>query len=225
MAITLRGRRHVVAFLENALVSVELETGRPLWKHVFSRGYDEHAASPLYEEPLLMVSSPFRSGSQTYRLEIGEPDSADAGPPEVSAKRVWHSRKMSNDVASSVLVDGYVYGFDLRDIQSKAHRPSRGKFTCMELATGDVRWTTDRVGHASLIVADGKLILFNDSGEVLLARASHEGYEELARTQVFGDEICWTAPAGSPWKSRVRNLPSCARRRASMYLSLKSICI
>ena len=36
--ITLAGRRHVVAFLENTLVSVDLETGRSLWKLDFSAG-------------------------------------------------------------------------------------------------------------------------------------------------------------------------------------------
>lgn len=29
---------------------------------------------------------------------------------------------MSNDVASSVLDDGFIYGFDLRDIQTSLHR-------------------------------------------------------------------------------------------------------
>jgi len=202
--VTFGAQRHVVALLKNALVGVDLETGRPLWKHSFSQGYDEHAASPLYAEPHLMVCRPFRKGATTYRLEVDEPDSADTGPPDIVACRVWQSRKMSNDVASSVLVDGYVYGFDLRDAQAKANRPSRGTFTCMELATGEVRWTTDRVGHASLIVADGKLILFNDTGEVLLARASPKGYEELARAKVFHDEICWTAPALSQGRLYLR---------------------
>ncbi|NQT16913.1 MAG: PQQ-like beta-propeller repeat protein, partial [Planctomycetes bacterium] len=193
--ITLAGRRHVVAFLENTLVLVDLKTGHPLWKQDFSSGYDEHSAFPLYEEPHLMVTSPFRGGSEMVRLDCVDPAPSADAPSEVAATRVWFSRKMSNDVASSVAVDGYVYGFDLRDIQSKAHRPSRGKFTCMELETGDVLWTTDQAGHASLLVADGKLILFNDTGQVLLVRATPERYEELARTQVFGDEICWTAPA------------------------------
>ncbi|MFH1265196.1 MAG: PQQ-binding-like beta-propeller repeat protein [Planctomycetota bacterium] len=193
--ITVGGRRHVVAFLENALVSVDLETGRPLWQHTFSSGYDEHSAFPLYEEPYLMISGPFRAGSEMYRIAVEDAAPSDAEPPRVSATRVWFSRKMSNDVASSVLVDGYVYGFDLRDIQSKAHRPSKGKFTCMRLATGEVFWTTERTGHASVIVADGKLFLFNDTGEVLLVRAAPDRYHELARTQVFGDGICWTAPA------------------------------
>ena len=193
--VSVADQRHVVALLENALVSMDLKTGRLLWQHVFSRGYDEHAAAPLYREPYLMIASPFRGGSEMYRIDLDQREAEEGEPPGASATRVWFSRQMSNDVASSVLVDGYVYGFDLRDIQSKAQRPSRGEFICMELATGEVLWTTERAGHANVIAADGKLILFNDTGEVLLLRATPERYDELARAKVFGDEICWTAPA------------------------------
>ena len=108
---------------------------------------------------------------------------------------VWEALKFSNDIASSVLVDGYVYGFDLKDAQSRFNRPSRGEFRCLDFATGKIVWSTDQVGHANIIVADGKLILFNDRGELILCRVNPERYEELARTQVFQDEICWSAAA------------------------------
>jgi outer membrane protein assembly factor BamB len=190
--ITLEGRRLVVAFLQNALALFDPATGRLLWQQHYSSGYDEHAAMPLYEEPHLMVAGPFRTGADAYRLQFRP---AADGEPAIEAKRVWHSPKLSNDTASSVLIDGYVYGFDLRDVQAKAHRPSRGEFRCLELRTGKVCWSTDRTGHATVIAAAGKLLLFNDKGELLLARISPQGYEELGRTPVFSGEICWTAPA------------------------------
>lgn len=121
---------------------------------------------------------------------------------------------MSNDVASSVLYEGCVYGFDLRDIQTKARRPSRGTFRAMDFRTGKVRWSSDRPGHASLLVADGKLVMLNDRGEVILARATPERYEELARADVFGGEICWTAPALSRGRLYVRS----PTRAACLYL-------
>ena len=193
--ITFRGRRHVITFLENALCSFDLQTGRLLWQQTFSKGYNEHAAMPLYAKGQLMIASPFRGGSEMYRIEPRDPEEPEADPPAVKATRVWFSRRMSNDVASSVLVDGNVYGFDLRDIQSKLHRPSRGEFRCMEFATGKVLWSSDRPGHAGLVAADGKLFMLNDSGEVLAARADPGGYEELGRVELFGGQTCWTAPA------------------------------
>jgi outer membrane protein assembly factor BamB len=193
--ITFRGRRHVIAFLENALCSFDLETGRLLWQQTFSKGYNEHAAMPLYADERLMIASPFRGGAEMYRIEPQDPEDPEADPLAVKATRVWFSRRMSNDVASSVLVDGSVYGFDLRDIQSKLHRPSRGEFRCLDLATGEVRWSSDRPGHAGLLAADGKLFMLNDSGEVVLAGADPGKYEELGRVELFGGQTCWTPPA------------------------------
>lgn len=193
LPITLAGRRYVVAFLQNALASFELDSGRRVWQHKYSQGYDEHAAFPLYAEPYLLIACPFKGGSTLYRLETEA--APDGGSPEVRATLVRQSKLLSNDTASSVLLDGCVYGFDLRDVQAKPHRPSRGEFKCLDLLSGDVHWSADDVGHATVLAADGKLILFNDRGEVLLARATPESYQPLGRTQVFSGEICWTPPA------------------------------
>lgn len=191
MPITLQGRRCVVSLLENALAVCDLKSGKMLWELVFSYGYNEHAASPIYDEPHLLIASPFRGGATLYRFR----ESQHAGAFPIDAPVVWQRAEFSNDVVSSVLVGGFVYGFDLRDAQSKLHRPSRGAFRCLDFKTGKVQWSTDAVGQAGIVVADGKLLLFNDRGEVILARASPHRYEELARTQVFRNEICWTAPA------------------------------
>ena len=199
LPITLNGQPRVVALLENSLAVFDRSTGRLLWEDEFSAGYDEHSAAPLYREPFLMIAGPFRSGAKCYRLVEEEPaegvQSGNAVAKRIKPKTMWETTKFSNDIASSVLVNSYVYGFDLKDAQSRLNRPSRGEFRCLDFETGKVVWSTDQVGHANIIVADGKLVLFNDKGEVILCRASHERYEELARTQVFQDEICWSAAA------------------------------
>lgn len=195
--ISFQGRKHVVTLLENSLAAFDLQSGTRLWNLEFSQGYDEHAAAPLYHEPHLMIAGPFRSGAKLFRISgtQGDPSRQDAPPAELTIKPVWENLKFSNDVASSVLLEGFVYGFDLKDAQSRLNRPSRGEFRCLDFATGKAKWSTTRVGQANIIVADGKLLLFNDNGELILARADPEQYTELARTTVFRDEICWTPPA------------------------------
>ncbi|HEY4258613.1 MAG TPA: PQQ-binding-like beta-propeller repeat protein [Schlesneria sp.] len=184
LPITLNGQQQVIALLENSMAAFDLKTGQLLWEDELSQGYDEHSAAPLYREPLLMIAGPFRSGAKCLRLQ-----------PDGKPTRVWDAPKFSNDTASSVLYEGHIYGFDLRDPQSRINRPSRGEYRCLDFETGKILWSTDQPGHANTIIADGKLILFNDRGEVILARASPERYEELARVQVFQDEICWSPAA------------------------------
>ena len=214
MPLDFGGRRCVVAFLQNALVLVDLDTGRQLWEEVYSHGYDEHSAAVLYDEPYLMVAQPFKGGAECFRLQEVEVADTDDGLPGITLKSVWQSRELSNDTASSLTLDGHVWGFDLRDVQAKLHRPSRGEFKCMDLATGKLLWQTDQTGHATVLAADGKLILLNDRGELILARAGAQRYEELARTSIFEGEICWTAPALDRGRLYLRS-PS---RAACVYL-------
>lgn len=216
--ISLEGRPLVLGYLENVLVCHDRVTGEVLWRHQLSQGYDEHSSWPLYREPHLWISSPFRQGSELLEL---------SSDPESPVKSLSKRELMSNDIFSSVLVDGAIYGFDVRDPQAKTHRTTRGIFRCIDFETGQEYWSigdgqivrenssvgrtktangeVPNIGHATVIAAGGKLILFNDLGELILARATTERYEELARVSVLGGEICWTQPALSRGRLFVRN--------------------
>ncbi|HSU66613.1 MAG TPA: PQQ-binding-like beta-propeller repeat protein [Tepidisphaeraceae bacterium] len=195
LPISLRGRRQVVVFLQNILAGFDLHTGRLLWEQAYSRGFEEHAASVLYDEPYLREMQAYRAGSDLYGLKPGVSSETNGGVGGCTVRRVRHDPQMSNDIASSVLVNGFVYGFDLREMQASPGRPSRGAFRCVDFKTGEVRWSSDRPGQAGMVVADGKLLMLNDSGRALLVRADPGRYEELGRAEVFPGETCWTAPS------------------------------
>ncbi len=200
MPITRNGRQLVVGYLENSLVFHDLKTGELLQEHELSEGYDEHSAWPIYREPYLWIGAPFRSGSKLFEIP-------EEWNQEQNLKVIWRSRAMSNDVLSSVLVDGKLYGFDIFDAQSKTQRPSRGKFRCLDFLTGEELWeqgsgrpersnndTSDELGQSGIVVADGKLILLNERGNLILLRANPEECEILARCSVLSGELTWTPP-------------------------------
>lgn len=189
LVVPLGGRHVVIAPLENSLLFVDAKTGQKLMEQDISSGYDEHSAAPIYREPQLFTSGPFRSGGTQYLLALVEDEA------KLSMKIEWFNQQMSNDIASSVLVDEHLYGFDLREPQSRLHRPSRGHFRCLSWKDGSEAWNSQEPGHANTIAADGKLLMFNDRGELLLCRATPERYEELARCSVFPEDVCWSPPA------------------------------
>ena len=198
LPVTLDGRRLVVGFLRNSVVLHDPATGQRVWRERLSDSYDEHAAWPLFDGRHLLLASPFRVGARVTRLT--------ATGDGVTATPVWAGRQLSNDVSSSVLHAGAVYGFDLQQSQASTHRPSRGMFKCLDLVTGAVRWETDRVGQASAVVVDGHLVLWTETGEAVLAMETPERYEELARATVLGGNgLCWAAPAFADRRLFVRD--------------------
>jgi len=183
----LAGRTQLVTILQNSILACDLADGSVLWNHEFSEGYDEHSCWPLYVEPHLFVASPFGRGARLFRL---------SPKPSPEPPRVWDKVAFCNDVMSSVALDGQVYGFHLKELQSaRPDRETTGTFACLDLGTGERRWSTEAVGHASALVADGKLILLEDRGTLVLARATPRAYEELARSPVLPRSLCWTQPA------------------------------
>lgn len=196
--ITLDGRRFVVGFFQNTISLFDAKTGERVWRERYSMSYDEHAAWPLFDGRHLLIASPFRVGSQLYRLNTSE--------NRITAKSVWSGRQLSNDVCSSLLHEGFVYGFDLQQAQASTHRPAKGTFKCLEFATGKVRWESNAIGEASILHADGKLILWTETGSLILAKPNAERYEELARAKVLsGGGMCWAAPALSGKRLIVRD--------------------
>ena len=99
---------------------------------------------------------------------------------------------MKNYFATSVLVAGYLYGFN------------NNKLTCLDFRTGKPRWKTGGFNRGSLIAADGKLIVLGEAGKLALVEASPDAYRKISEFQ-FCDERTWTVPTLAGGRLFVRN--------------------
>jgi outer membrane protein assembly factor BamB len=89
---------------------------------------------------------------------------------------------MRNEWQTSVLIDGYLYGFDnVGSAGPVTH------LTCVNAKTGERVWQKLRFGKGNLIAADGKLWCSTMAGDLVLVRATPEKYEELSRATVIGE--------------------------------------
>ncbi len=101
---------------------------------------------------------------------------------------------MRNHVNSSVLWKGHLYGFDEKDLQ------------CLDFSTGASKWSEKGFGKGSLMIADGKLIIYSDTGKLAVAEASPSGYREIASAQILGGKNTWIVPVLANGKIYCRSL-------------------
>jgi outer membrane protein assembly factor BamB len=105
---------------------------------------------------------------------------------------IWKSRAMENHFSTSVLYRGHLYGF------------STSRLRCVEFKTGAVKWDKAGLGRGSLVVADGRLIVLGEQGQLVLADATPEGYRERARWRAL-DGTCWSVPVLANGRLHLRN--------------------
>jgi outer membrane protein assembly factor BamB len=176
VAATINGTRHVFFLTREGLVSLDAQKGtvrftKP-WRSRIAASVN--AATPVVVNDLLFLSACYGVGAAVLRVR---PDGAE---------EVWKSDEvLSNHYDTSIADKGCLYGVDGRQEQ-------RAQLRCVEMKTGKIRWTRERFGCASAVLAEGKLIVLNEDGDLVLIEATPEAYRERARAHVL------TKPCRSP---------------------------
>jgi outer membrane protein assembly factor BamB len=176
VAATIDGVRHVIFFTREGIVSLDPKDGTVRFsKHWRSRmNASVNAATPLIVGDHLFVTASYDTGAILLRVR------------KDSVEEIWQSDEaLSSHYDTAVVHERYLYGIDGRQEQ-------RPRFRCVELKTGKVRWTREDFGCASLVIADGKLIILNEDGDLILVEPTPDAYREKARASVL------SSPCRSP---------------------------
>jgi outer membrane protein assembly factor BamB len=179
-AFHLNGKKLIAVFNSTGLVILEPEDGKELMLYPWKTDWNVNAAIPIVVDDKIFISSGYNSGCALVQISNGK------------LVTVWKNKNMRNHMNSSVLWEGYIYGFD------------ESQLRCLDWETGEVEWTQRGLGKGSLMIADGKLIMMGDKGDLAIAEASPDGYKELAKAKVLSG-LCWTVPVLSNGMIYCRN--------------------
>lgn len=182
VAFDLARDRAVAVFSAAGLTGRAVSNGRVLWHYNWRTSYDVNAATPIVLDDKIFISSGYGSGCALLQM------SATAIQP------VWSNKNMRNHFSSCVLWQGHLYGFD------------DSQFRCLDVITGAVKWFTPAYGKGSLMLADGKLLLYGERGRLGLADATPAGFHEHAAAQVLGGNSTWAPPVLSNGRIYCRSL-------------------
>jgi outer membrane protein assembly factor BamB len=169
------GVRQLIAWDPNAVSALDPVTGKVLWEVPFTVQLALTIATPVRRGPYLFVATHY-SGARMLKLDEEKPGAA----------LLWSNDTRNEDTinpaTSTPVIDGdYVYGLS-----------SYGTLRCLELTTGKVVWETqaltkERVLYASAyFVRNGdRYFVNNDRGELIIAKLSPKGYEEISRSRLI----------------------------------------
>jgi outer membrane protein assembly factor BamB len=186
LVITAGGRRQLVVWTGESVTSLDPGTGKAYWRLPLVTSNNDAVASPVFYGGLLLV------GGLMLRLDPDKPAASVLWP---KARAV--SRRILSNTSTAALLGGHVYS-----------ARSSGELVCLEANTGKQVWATGKVtdlkGGASIHLTpqgDG-FFLYTDRGELIRAKLTPRGYDELSRAALLrpaypfaGRKVAWSPPA------------------------------
>ncbi len=167
-----KGKQHVLLLSYKSAVLVAIADGKKAWSFAWETKHDINAPDPIIVGENVFISTGFGTGC--CLVPLGKPD----------AKPIWKNKNMKSWLSGCVMLDGHVYGFD------------KNKLTCLDLKTGEAKWSESSLGMGALILSDGKLIVMSEKGKLVIAKASPDGYKELSSgVALKNSKRCWSPPA------------------------------
>ena len=170
------GVRQLIVWHPAALVSLDPVTGKANWEEPFKINLSVALATPVLAGSRLLVTS-FYNGSLLMDLDGRH------------AKKLWQGKSASeintdglHSVVNTPAIDGdHIYGIC-----------SYGQFRCLNLKTGERVWETMEVTKEKARWASGFIVrnadryfINNDRGELLIAKLSPQGYQEISRANLL----------------------------------------
>lgn len=185
---TLDGRTCGATLNGYGLLLFDPKTGEEGCRYKWETFDDTNCTTPIISGNRIFISSAYDRGGAVLEVKWGE-----------EPKVIWDNRNMRNHFSASVLWDGFLYGFD-----GNVNRDNQGELRCVSFADGELKWSEPSVTKGGLIISDGKILALSDKGELVAARATPDGFQELARAQILGGR-CWTPPVFSGGRLFCRN--------------------
>jgi hypothetical protein len=206
------GKRQLVIWHTHAVLGLEPETGKRIWKVDFESkaALTAPTARKVGNDGLFITS--FYNGSMLLKVS------------DSKAEVVWRSKSKGErpnqtlDLSSIIctpIVDGdYIYGVcsygQLRCIKAQtgervweSMQATRGKLTPAKVAAQEEPQDSERWSNAFIVKQADRYFLFNEQGDLIIAKLSPGGYEEVSRAHLIDPTnkdalsrtVVWVHPA------------------------------
>jgi outer membrane protein assembly factor BamB len=191
------GRRQLIIWHPESINSLNPENGKVFWSVAMEVRSGLSIPTPRQDGDLLFITS-FYNGPIMLRLSQDKP----------GATVLWRGKSNSErntDGLHSIMCTPFFDGEHLYGVCSY------GQLRCLKAATGERVWETlqattggkeVRWANAFLVKNGDRFFLPNEKGELIIARLTPRGYEEISRAHLLeptntaaGRDVVWSHPA------------------------------
>jgi outer membrane protein assembly factor BamB len=184
-------RTQLIVQTRERLAGVDDATGSELWSQNIEAFRGMNILTPTVIDDSVFTSS---YGGKTWLFSLKSNNPANQSPDSYALSERWQN-KAQGYMSTPVVIDGYIY-LHLRN----------QRFTCIEAATGETRWTTEPFGKYWSLVAQGQQILaLDERGDLLLIKANPQKFEPVNQLHV-SNSPAWAHLAVCDGRVFVRDL-------------------
>ncbi|MBD3674886.1 MAG: PQQ-like beta-propeller repeat protein [Planctomycetaceae bacterium] len=178
-----QGQAQILVQTRSDLASVDPDSGKVLWKMPITAFRGMNILTPTVYQDSIFTSS---YGGGTWLLK----------PKNGELEELWKN-KVEGYMSSPVVIGDYVY-----------HHLKNQRFTCLDLESGESKWTTKPFGKYWSMIANGSIILaLDEEGTLFLIDATPEEFKLLDSRRVT-DSPAWAHVANSNGQVFIRDLES-----------------
>ena len=168
IAVTCENTRHLLCVTRLNFVSLDPINGREQFRTPFGqRGPTVNGAIPVVTGNHVLLTASYGIGAQWLKIHADH------------AEVVWDDETLSSQYTTPILHDGAFFGIDGRQDGGAI------SLKCFDPITRTEHWSKSGLKYATLIGADGKLLVMQTDGLLRIVRLTKARYEELASASLM----------------------------------------
>ena len=153
--------------------------------------------TPVVGGNVVYDSFPYGAGASAVQIEVDG--------DTLKTNGLWRTPGANQNYwTSPIYHEGHLYGtFGYYDLTQNTNGYT-GRMSCLELLTGKVKWTQNKIVNGGIIMVGGHLVVLTQKGEIKLIKPDPAACLELGSVQAVGD-WCWNSPVFSDGRLYVRS--------------------
>ena len=178
--IDVGGLEQAALLMDGAMLAVNPLNGDLQWQVPFKADYSIAIATPLWSpDNLLFISSEYNGGAKVIDVQ--------RSGQQTKATELWTSNRLRLHHGNAIRVAGAYYF-------SSGGKGSQAILSAVDARSGKILWQERSIEKATFVWADGKAITLDQSGTLMMAYPSPQGFRITARAPLL-TSLAWTPPA------------------------------